>query len=244
MSKRGRMTARVIESSFPNYRQLLPDEYPNRLTIKRDALLEAVGRASLVAEDHIPVRLSLGSGGVELSVTRQDVGGETEYIEAEYDGEDMMIAFNTRYLTDGVAAMKSENLVLETINPLKPGLLTAADDRGLPLPADAGSVVGVRTSVHLAWLELNQFRSYESSSVRARPGINVLIGRNGAGKTNVLEAIGYLSMLKSFRRTPDALDDSRAEPSKPSSGGDSDDVENPPLISPSRFQRPDDARCW
>lgn len=128
-SDRGLMTARVIESSFPDYRRLLPDEYPNRLTISREALLEAVGRASLVAEDHIPVRLSLGSGGVELSVTRQDVGGETEYIEAAYDGEDMVIAFNTRYLTDGVAAMKSENLVLETINPLKPGLLTAADDQ-------------------------------------------------------------------------------------------------------------------
>jgi DNA polymerase-3 subunit beta len=128
VSDRGRMTARVIESSFPNYRQLLPDEYPSRLTINRDALLEAVGRASLVAEDHIPVRLSLGSGGVELSVSRQDVGGETEYIEALYEGEDMVIAFNTRYLTDGVASMKTENLVLETINPLKPGLLTAADD--------------------------------------------------------------------------------------------------------------------
>ncbi len=127
-SDRGRMTARVIESSFPDYRRLLPDDYPNRLTINRDALLEAVGRASLVAEDHIPVRLSLGAGGVELSVTRQDVGGETEYIEAAYEGEDMVIAFNTRYLTDGVAAMKSENLVLQTINPLKPGLLTAADD--------------------------------------------------------------------------------------------------------------------
>ena len=127
-SERGRMTARVIESSFPNYRTLLPSEYPNRLTIKRDALLEAVGRASLVAEDHIPVRLDLGSGGVELTVSRQDVGGETEYIEANYQGEDMIIAFNTRYLTDGVAAMKSENLVLETISPLKPGLLTAEND--------------------------------------------------------------------------------------------------------------------
>lgn len=127
-SARGRMTARVIESSFPNYRQLLPDEYPNRLSISREALLEAVGRASLVAEDHIPVRLSLGAGGVELTVTRQDVGGETEYIEAAYEGEDMVIAFNTRYLTDGVAAMKSETLILETISPLKPGLLTGAED--------------------------------------------------------------------------------------------------------------------
>ena len=57
--------------------------------------------------------------------------------------------------------------------------------------------------MHLAWLELADFRSYGSLRFEPDPGVNVLIGRNGAGKTNVLEAIGYLSMLKSFRRTPD-----------------------------------------
>jgi DNA replication and repair protein RecF len=58
--------------------------------------------------------------------------------------------------------------------------------------------------VNLEWLELVEFRSYGSLRFEPDPGINVLIGRNGAGKTNILEAIGYLSMLKSFRRTPDA----------------------------------------
>jgi len=58
--------------------------------------------------------------------------------------------------------------------------------------------------MHLAWLELDRFRSYARLRFEPDPGINVLIGSNGAGKTNVLEAIGYLSMQKSFRRTPDA----------------------------------------
>lgn len=58
--------------------------------------------------------------------------------------------------------------------------------------------------MHLAWLELTHFRCYEALRFEPDPGINVLIGRNGTGKTNVLEAIGYLSMQKSFRRTPDA----------------------------------------
>ena len=58
--------------------------------------------------------------------------------------------------------------------------------------------------MHIAWLELSEFRSYEALRYEPDPGVNVLIGRNGAGKTNVLEAIGYLSMLKSLRRTPDA----------------------------------------
>lgn len=127
-SGRGRMTARVIEATFPNYRQLLPDAYPNRLSVSKTALLEAVGRAALVAEDHIPVRLSLSEGGVELSVTRQEVGEETEHIEADYTGEEMTIAFNTRYLTDGVGAVAGEEVVLETIDPLKPGMLSGGSD--------------------------------------------------------------------------------------------------------------------
>lgn len=127
-SERGRMTARVIEATFPNYRQLLPDSYPNRLAVSKSLLLDAVGRAALVAEDHIPVRLSLHNGGVELSVTRQEVGEETEHIEAEYDGEDMTIAFNTRYLTDGVSAVSGDEVILETIDPLKPGMLSGGGD--------------------------------------------------------------------------------------------------------------------
>ncbi len=58
--------------------------------------------------------------------------------------------------------------------------------------------------MHLAWLELRDFRSYEHLDFRPDPGVNVLVGRNGAGKTNVLEAIGYLSALRSFRGAPDA----------------------------------------
>ncbi|MCP3994891.1 MAG: DNA replication/repair protein RecF [bacterium] len=58
--------------------------------------------------------------------------------------------------------------------------------------------------MHLEWIELDRFRSYERLRFEPEPGINVLIGRNGAGKTNILEAVGYLSLQKSFRRTPDA----------------------------------------
>ena len=136
-SDRGSMTARVIEATFPNYRQLLPESYPNRLSVEKEALLDAIGRAALVAEDHIPVRLNLHDGGVELSVSRQEVGEETEHLEGRYEGEEMTIAFNTRYLTDGVAAVASDEVVLETIDPLKPGLLTgqgSGDFRYLLMP--------------------------------------------------------------------------------------------------------------
>jgi DNA replication and repair protein RecF len=57
--------------------------------------------------------------------------------------------------------------------------------------------------VRLDWLELREFRSYEHLEFRPDPGVNVLVGDNGTGKTNVLEAIAYLSALRSFRRAPD-----------------------------------------
>ena len=57
--------------------------------------------------------------------------------------------------------------------------------------------------MYLSWLELRDFRSYSHLDFRPDPALNVLIGDNGAGKTNVLEAIGYLSRLGSFRSAPD-----------------------------------------
>ncbi len=129
-SKRGTLTVRLIEGTFPNYRQLLPDSYPNRLVVGKEALLEAIDRASLVAEDHIPVRMTMSSGGVEITVTRQDVGGETEIVEGEYTGEDLTIAFNPRYLHDGVGAVKDKEIVIETSDSLKPSLIHGAESEG------------------------------------------------------------------------------------------------------------------
>jgi DNA polymerase-3 subunit beta len=129
VTAQGRLTVRIIDATFPNYRQLLPEAHTNRLTVDKAALLEAVGRAALVAEDHIPVRLAMHSGGVELSVIRQEVGEATELLEGEYVGDDMTIAFNTRYLTDGVNAVDDEKVVIETSDPLKPGLLLGAEKR-------------------------------------------------------------------------------------------------------------------
>ncbi len=125
-SDRGSLNLRLIEGAFPNYRQLIPDEYVNRLTVSREAMMDAVDRASLVAEDHIPVRLELSDGGVDISVTRQEVGGTAERVEGAYSGEKMTIAFNPRYLSDGVAAIEDDEIVVEVLDSLKPGILRGA----------------------------------------------------------------------------------------------------------------------
>jgi DNA polymerase-3 subunit beta len=129
-SDRGSLTLRLIEGTFPNYRQLLPESYPNRVVVTKEGLLDALGRASLVAEDHIPVRLRLMAGGVEVTVTRQDVGGETEHIPGDYEGEseEVMIAFNPRYLTEGVSAIEADEVQIEVTDGLKPSVIRGVDD--------------------------------------------------------------------------------------------------------------------
>ncbi|MEN8041198.1 MAG: DNA replication/repair protein RecF [Actinomycetota bacterium] len=57
--------------------------------------------------------------------------------------------------------------------------------------------------MHLAWLELSNFRPYEALRFEPDEGVNILVGENGAGKTSVLEGVGYLGMMKSFRGVPD-----------------------------------------
>lgn len=126
-SERGSLTARLIEGTFPNYRQLIPDNYSNRLQVPKEALLEAIDRASLVAEDHIPIRMELNDGGADLTVTRQEVGGTAEHVEGVYSGDKVTIAFNPRYLSDGVSAVEDDEIVLEVLDGQKPGVLRGAE---------------------------------------------------------------------------------------------------------------------
>jgi DNA polymerase-3 subunit beta len=129
-SDRGSLRLRMIEGTFPKYRSLFPDSYPNQVVVDKDSLLEALNRVALVAEDHIPVRLTLRDGGVEIAVTRQDVGAETEHLAGEFQGEaeEVLIAFNPRYLADGVGAMASDTVRIRVIDGLKPSVIDTPDD--------------------------------------------------------------------------------------------------------------------
>jgi DNA polymerase-3 subunit beta len=127
--ERGEVTTRLIEGDFPNYQQLIPSGYPNRLTVSRDALQAAVNRVRLVGQnrDAAPIRLAMSSDGLELSATAADVGEAHESVEAKYEGTDLTVAFNSQFLLDGIEAAGSEEVVIESIDPLKPAVMRATD---------------------------------------------------------------------------------------------------------------------
>ncbi len=123
------IASRFIEGEFPNYRQLIPQGYPNVLTIERDALLEVTKRVGLLAQNNLPVKLQLGAE-LEISAHTPDVGEGQEVIDAEYRGEPLLIAFNPQFLYDGGSAIQTQRVVLEAGDGLKPAILRGEDDDG------------------------------------------------------------------------------------------------------------------
>lgn len=122
------ISSRFIEGEFPNYRQLLPQGYKNKLTVDKDALIEVTKRVGLLAQNNLPVKLQLGSE-LEVSAHTPDVGEGQEIVDAEYSGESLVIAFNPQFLFDGASAIRGKSLVLEAGDGLKPAILHDSNDQ-------------------------------------------------------------------------------------------------------------------
>ncbi|MFN2490710.1 MAG: DNA polymerase III subunit beta [Actinomycetota bacterium] len=119
--------SRFIEGEFPKYRQLLPEGYANALTVDREVLLEVVRRVGLLAQNNMPVKLHLGRE-LEISAHTPEVGEGQEVIDADFEGESFVIAFNPGFLSDGAGAIQGERLVLEAGDGLKPAILRGEND--------------------------------------------------------------------------------------------------------------------
>lgn len=123
-----RITTRLLEGTYPDYRQLVPDHYPNRLHLGKESLLGALRRVRLLVRDNTtPVRLSMRSGGVDLSVVSQEVGDASETVDGDFTGDDLVIAFNPSYLIDGVEAVLGDEVLIETDDPSRPATVRAAE---------------------------------------------------------------------------------------------------------------------
>src|SRR5918996_406629 len=119
--------SRFIEGEFPNYRQLIPTGYQNILRVEREALLDVVRRVGLLAQNNMPVKLQLGKE-LEVSAHTPDVGEGQEIVDASYDGEPIVIAFNPQFLAEGAAAVHTDALVIEVADGLKPAVLHGDGD--------------------------------------------------------------------------------------------------------------------
>jgi DNA polymerase-3 subunit beta len=122
--------SRRIEGNFPNYKQLIPKERETVVTVNRIELLDAIKRVSLMAQHNAPLRVKVTESTLTLSATTQDVGEAVEDLMVKVEGKDVEIAFNHAFLTDGVASASSEQIDLEILSPIKPGVLHPVGEEG------------------------------------------------------------------------------------------------------------------
>jgi DNA polymerase-3 subunit beta len=122
------LTARRIDGQFPNYRQLLPEQFEAEVNLPREELLDVVRRTGLLAQRKSPLRLRFDEGELTVSAQTQDVGEARESLPINYTGEAMEIGFNAEFLRDGLESIADETARLKLISPLRPGLLHGEND--------------------------------------------------------------------------------------------------------------------
>jgi len=124
------LSSRLIDGQFPNYRQLLPENFEHELRLVGTELTEVVRRISLLAQKNAPLRLSFTEGAVQVSAQTPDVGEASEALPIPFGGEPFEIGFNAEFFRDGLESAESDDLVLKLISPLRPGLIQSGDDGG------------------------------------------------------------------------------------------------------------------
>ena len=125
------VTSRTLEGTYPNYGQLIPDGFNRTLALDRRGLIAALERIAVLADQHnnvVKFSSQPDEGVVHISADAQDVGSGSESLPASLTGDAIQIAFNVRYLLDGLKAMGSDRVVLHCNAPTTPAVLKPEGD--------------------------------------------------------------------------------------------------------------------
>jgi DNA polymerase-3 subunit beta len=124
------LVSQLIQGTFPNYSQLIPQSYNSRVIVNVTDFLQATKTASIFARDGSGiVRLVITPGGelnpgkLTVSARSEEIGDDVGEIDATVEGDEAKIAFNGRYLTDVLNVLTEAQVALETTNPSSPGLI-------------------------------------------------------------------------------------------------------------------------
>src|ERR1035437_6394169 len=123
------IASRLIDGNYPSVLQLIPASYPNQLRIAKDTLLVSLKRAKLLAKDSTSsVRLTMKEKSVEIRTQSHDAGDVEDNVDADYNGEEMTIAFNPNFLIDGIEGVPGDEVVLEMSDSVRPAMVHGIED--------------------------------------------------------------------------------------------------------------------
>jgi DNA polymerase-3 subunit beta len=123
------ISCRLIEGKYPNYDAVIPKNNPNRMTINRMDFLQAIRRVAIFANKTThQVRLRIA--GSELTVNAEDLdfaNEATERLTCSYQGEDIEIGFNSRFLADMLNNLGAPEVTLELSAPNRAGIIRPSE---------------------------------------------------------------------------------------------------------------------
>ena len=119
--------SKLVEGNYPNYRQVIPSETRERIALPREELLAATHRAQIMTSDKAnSVKLAIGRNNLSITANSPEVGEARENLAIDYKGKEIAIAFNPAYLIEPLAALTENEVFLELIDDLSPGVLKIA----------------------------------------------------------------------------------------------------------------------
>jgi DNA polymerase-3 subunit beta len=122
------LTTRRIDGQFPNYRQLLPEQFEHVLTLPRSEVLEVVRRAAVMIQRATPLQLRFAEGELTVIARTHEVGESKESMPAAYTGDPLEIGFNADFLRDGLESVDGDDVRFKLISPLRPAVLQGEGD--------------------------------------------------------------------------------------------------------------------
>ena len=123
------MSCRLIDARFPDYKVVIPVDNPYKLTVNKNDFQSALRRVSVFSNKSTN-QVALNISGSELQLAAQDVDFSfegTERMKCQYNGEDLVIAFNARFLIEMLNAAESDEVVMELSTPTKAGILKPSE---------------------------------------------------------------------------------------------------------------------
>jgi len=118
------LVSKLIEGNYPNYRQVIPAEAKERITLERDLFLNSVHRVSLLAsEKSNSVKLIFSKNNLDITANTPDVGEARESLAIQYKGRDFAIAFNPEFLMAPLKNVGTDEVYLDLIDEMSPGVI-------------------------------------------------------------------------------------------------------------------------
>ena len=119
-----RILSKLVEGNYPNYKQVIPKESKERITLPREELLHALRRADQVTSDKAnSVTLTFGDNNLTINANSPEVGEGRESLAIKYQGEEIKVSFNPGFLMDPLKIIENDEVYIELTDGLNPGVI-------------------------------------------------------------------------------------------------------------------------